>query len=180
MMANKYKSRAYSTTKVDYIRSQMQINKLLQDNGIRDFQHTQEKDRARIVFLKELEVEGKKIKVGVKITLPDATEITRNQLYRALFYYLKAKFESLTFGFVEEYNEAFVKEFMPYLITDKNGKTVADAILPKLNNAIANTGQGEQIFLEDKNLSNEKLDDELLTEQKLKTEGMDADYEIVE
>ena len=72
-----------------------------------------------------------------------------HQLYRALFYYLKAKFESLTFGFVEEYNEAFVKEFMPYLIADKQGRTVADIVLPKLNKAIGHTQDGEQLYLED-------------------------------
>lgn len=38
-MANKYKSRAYSTTKVDYIRSQMQINKLLQDLILGEFKN---------------------------------------------------------------------------------------------------------------------------------------------
>ena len=56
-----------------------------------------------------------------------------------------------TFGFVEEYNEAFVKEFMPYLIADKQGRTVADLILPKFNNAIGNIrDDGEQLFLGDK------------------------------
>ena len=174
----KYKSKAYKLTKVDYIKSQMQINKVLRDNGIKDFQHTQEADKGTIVFLKELQVETKKIKVGVKITLPDVTEQTRNQLYRALFYYLKTKFESLTFGFVEEYNEAFVKEFMPYLVADKNGKTIADIILPKLNNALTYTPQGEQLYLENKS---EELDEELKTEQRLKAEeslGLDAEFEL--
>jgi len=58
--------------------------------------------------------EGVELIIGVKISIPDVSEKNINQLYRALFYYLKAKFESLTFGFVEEYNEAFVKEFMEY------------------------------------------------------------------
>lgn len=147
-----WKSKAYKKTKVNYAKSQMKINKLLADNGIVDSQHSNFQGKAQIVFIKELEVENKNMKVGVKISIPDVTEKNRNQLYRALFYYLKAKFESLTFGFVEEYNEAFVKEFMPYLIADRQGRTVADIILPKLNNAIGQTKQGEQLYLEDKNL----------------------------
>lgn len=146
-----WKSRAYKNTKVDYIKSQQQIAKLLEQNGIRDKQFTDSLERgvSDIKFLKELKVEGKSFKVGVKITIPQVNEMTRNQLYRALFYYLKAKFESLTFGFVEEYNEAFVKEFMPYLIADKTGKTVADLILPKLNQSISHTDNGGQLYLED-------------------------------
>ena len=144
-----FKSKAYRTTKVDYIKSQMQINKLLRENGIEDSQHSNIQGKAELIFLKELDVEGKKMKVGVKISIPDFIDETRNQLYRALFYYLKAKFESLTFGFVEEYNEAFVKEFMPYLIADKEGRTIADIVLPKLGKAIGYTKQGEQLYLEE-------------------------------
>lgn len=102
-----------------------------------------------VMILDKGEVESKQMKVGIKIKIPEVEERNKNQLYRALFYYLKAKFESLTFGFVEEYNEAFVKEFMPYLIADKQGRTVADIVLPKLNNAIGHTEQGEQLYLEE-------------------------------
>jgi tRNA G37 N-methylase Trm5 len=143
------------------------INKLLQDNGIFDSQHLVYEGKIQLMFLKELEVEGKKIKVGIKIKIPEVTEINKNQLYRALFYYLKAKFESLTFGFVEEYNEAFVKEFMPYIVADKQGKTISDLILPKLNNSLGITKQGEQLYLENK--ENHTIKD-----------GLDADYSIVE
>ncbi len=149
-MKNKiWKSKAYSNTKVDYVKSQMVINKLLRDNGIEDSQHSNIQGKAQILFIKELDVEGKMMKVGIKISIPDVNDKNRNQLYRALFYYLKAKFESLTFGFVEEYNEAFVKEFMPYLIADRQGRTVADIVLPKLNKAIGTVKEGEQLYLED-------------------------------
>jgi hypothetical protein len=149
MKARIWKSKAYKNTKVDFIKSQGQINKLLEANGITEKQYTDslEEGKSQIVFLKPLEVEGKRFKVGVKISIPEVLEKNRNQLYRALFYYLKAKFESLTFGFVEEYNEAFVKEFMPYLIADKDGKTVADLILPRFANALPNVKQGETLYL---------------------------------
>jgi phosphoribosylformylglycinamidine (FGAM) synthase PurS component len=143
-----WKSKAYKNTKVDYVRSQVAISKLLNNNGIKDIQHTAHQDIIQIVFIKELKVEDKLMKVGVKIVVPEVIEQVKNQLYRALFYYLKAKFESLTFGFVEEYNEAFVKEFMPYLIADKQGRTIADIVLPKLGKAIEYTKQGEQLYLE--------------------------------
>lgn len=148
-MKKAWKSKAYKNTKVDYVRSQIAIGKLLNNNGIKDIQHSSFADKAQILFIKELKVEEKTMKVGVKIVVPDVEEKNRNQLYRALFYYLKAKFESLTFGFVEEYNEAFVKEFMPYLIADKEGRTVADIILPKLGKAIEFTKDGGQLYLED-------------------------------
>ena len=150
MKSKIWKSKAYKNTKVDFIKSQIQINKLLELNGIQEKQYSDslEGKRSQIVFLKPLEFEGRKFKIGVKISILDATEKIRNQLYRALFYYLKAKFESLTFGFVEEYNEAFIKEFMPYLITDKTGQTVADLILPKFATALPNVKQGETLYLE--------------------------------
>jgi hypothetical protein len=143
-------NKAYKNTKVDYVKSQAQIGKILSQNGIMEKQFTESDNKVQIVFLKNLEFEGKKFKIGVKILIPNVNEKNKHQLYRALFYYLKAKFESLTFGFVEEYNEAFVKEFMPYLITDKQGRTVADIILPKYANAIGQTGNDEQLFLEHK------------------------------
>ena len=142
-----WKSTAYRNTKVHYIKTQTQINMLLNKNGIFQHQHTKMEDSCDLKFLKNLEMDGKNVKVGIKITLPDVEERNMNQLYRALFYYLKAKFESLTFGFVEEYNEAFVKEFMPYLIMDKAGKTVSDMILPKLNDALGYTPDKEQLYL---------------------------------
>jgi len=150
-MRNKiWKSKAYKNTNVDYVKSQMQINKTLKNNGITDIQQSQVVGKGEIIFIKELIVENKKMKVGVKITIPEVNEKNRNQLYRALFYYIKAKFESLTFGFVEEYNEAFVKEFMPYLIADKTGRTIADIILPQFSNAIEHTKTGEQLYIEKK------------------------------
>jgi len=150
-MKKVWKSKAYKNTKVDYIRSQISISKLLNDNGIKDIQHSSYQDKAQILFVKELKVEDKTMKVGVKVCVPEVDDRNRNQLYRALFYYLKAKFESLTFGFVEEYNEAFVKEFMPYLIADKKGRTIADIVLPKLGKAIEYTPEGEQLYLEEMN-----------------------------
>ena len=148
-MRKVWKSKAYKNTKVDYVKSQIAISKLLNNNGIKDVQHTSHQDKIQIIFIKELEVENKLMKVGVKIKVPEVDEKNRNQLYRALFYYLKAKFESLTFGFVEEYNEAFVKEFMPYLIADKQGRTISDIVLPKLNKNIGYTKDGEQLYLEE-------------------------------
>lgn len=158
-MNKKYKSTAYKNTKVHYIKTQTQINMLLNKNGIYQHQHTKMENSCDLKFIKDLEMSGKKVKVGIKITLPDVEEQNMNQLYRALFYYLKAKFESLTFGFVEEYNEAFVKEFMPYLIMDKDGRTVSDMILPQLNNALGYTLDKEQLYLSQADIPKEEKED---------------------
>lgn len=146
-----WKVKAYKATKVDYVKSQSQIGKLLEQNGVSEKQFTDslEEKKCQIVFLKPLDFEGRRIKIGVKVSVQNITEKTRNQIYRALFYYLKAKFESLSFGFVEEYNEAFVKEFMPYLIADKQGKTIADLILPNYATALENAKEGSTLYLEE-------------------------------
>ena len=151
MVKRVWKSKAYKNTKVDYIKTQIQIGKLLENNGIVEKQFTDslEQEKTQIVFIKPLDFEGKKIKMGVKIIIPNVVDKNRNQLYRALFYYLKAKFESLSFGFVEEYNEAFVKEFMPYLVVDRQGRTTSDLILPKLSDKFLESKEGEQLYLDE-------------------------------
>ena len=89
MRSKIWKSKAYSNTKVDYVKSQMGINKLLRDNGVEDSQHSNIQGKAQLMFLKELDVKGKMMKVGVKISIPDVTDKNRNQLYRAMFTILK-------------------------------------------------------------------------------------------
>ena len=145
-----WKSRAYRDTKVDSSKTESDIGKLLKKYGINERQFTDRGDKAEFTFLKDMKVETGIVKVGVKIVIPNITDKNRNQLYRALFYYLKAKFESLDFGFVEEHQEAFVKEFLPYLIVDKSGRTVTDLIIPKLHEAMRSSVEGEQLFLENK------------------------------
>ena len=169
-----FKSRAYANTKIDYVKSQMQINSLLNINDIFEIQHTQQNNKSIIVFIKNLVVENKSVKVGVKIVIPDVEEKNKNQLYRALFHYLKSKFESLTFGFVEEYNEAFIKEFMPYVITDKKGNTIYDVVIPNLNKNLLMTESNEQFYLMD------KPEDKDSKEDNNGIKSIDADYEVKE
>ena len=144
------RSKAYATTSVDWTKSRGDIQKLLEKNDIKDVAFSDFENNFQIIFLKNLEFEGKRIRMGVKLVIPNMNTRNKNQLHRALFYYLKAKFESLDFGFVEEYNEAFVKEFMPYLVTDRSGKTVSDLIIPKFANQIESTEQDTQLYLESK------------------------------
>jgi len=42
-----WKSKAYMNTKVDFVKSQMAINKILLQNGIKDVQHTQMADKSQ-------------------------------------------------------------------------------------------------------------------------------------
>ena len=59
-----WKSKAYKNTKIDFIKSQISINKILLQNGIKDVQHTQMANKSQIVFMKELKIEDKSMKIG--------------------------------------------------------------------------------------------------------------------
>lgn len=130
-MKNK-SSNAYKNTKVDYVKSQMKINQYLNNNDIYDIQHSIYDGKATLTFVKKLRTDNKEVRVGIRMTLPNINEKTRNQRYRILFHYLKSKFESIAFGLFEEENNAFVKEFLPYVIADNAGKTISEIIMPQL------------------------------------------------
>jgi len=71
-------------------------------------------------------------------------EQSKNRVHRALFYYLKSKFEALDFGLIE-----FMKEFMPHLVVhDKQGKTqtLYEVISPQYNKGLL-SGQQSDIKL---------------------------------
>lgn len=97
-------------------------------------------------------LEEKEVLLGVRIVVPlpksaKNVEQSKNQLHRALFYYLKTKFEALNFGLVE-----FVQEFMPHLVIfDKQGRsgTVYQMIGEKITKGYVAGTQGGNMLLED-------------------------------
>jgi hypothetical protein len=120
--------KAYAQTKVHYAVTQGEIVALLEKYGIEGVRWTNKTGEVILEFIKEFEVDGDKKPVGVRLMVPNLNARNRNQLHRALFYYLKSKFESLEFEFIE-----FVQEFLPYLLTDDGaGKlvTVYEKIAP--------------------------------------------------
>ena len=90
-------------------------------------------------------IDEKPVDIGVRILLPipqsKNPEQSKNQIHRALFYYLKSKFEAFNFGIVE-----FIQEFLPHLIiSDKGGnsKTMYEAIAPQYIKGLLSGQQGE-------------------------------------
>lgn len=129
---------AYKQTTVHWAKSQGQIAALLEKNGVQDIRFTflQSKNELICEFNYPSELDNKPVSYGIRIVIPieSSDDKLKNQIHRALFYYLKSKFEALNFGLVE-----FVKEFMPHLvITDKSGNTKAmhEVILPQYKKAL--------------------------------------------
>lgn len=139
--------KAYKATSVHWGKSQANISKLLETNGIQDTRFTFLQSRSELIceFNFPTVLEKKDVNIGVRITLPipqsKNPEQSKNQIHRALFYYLKSKFEALNFGLVE-----FTQEFMPHLIIfDKQGtsRTLYQIISPQYKKGLISGQQGE-------------------------------------
>lgn len=110
---------AYERTKVNYLKTQAEIGALLARYGVTDSRLTYLGSQKALVLeftKKERLLDGEVGQVAVRIAVPGVTEANRNQLFRALYYYLKSKFESLNFGFLE-----FTQEFFPHLVIPRPG-----------------------------------------------------------
>ncbi len=138
---------SYKKTSVHWGKSQADIGKLLNKYGVLDTRFTFLQSRNELIceFNYPTVIEEKEICAGVRILLPvpniQNSEQAKNQIHRALFYYLKSKFEALSFGLVE-----FMQEFMPHLIvTDKQGnsRTLYQIIGPQYNKGLLTGQQGE-------------------------------------
>lgn len=105
------KYKAYEHTKVNYMKTQAKICELLRKYDIFDTRWTNLSDQIIFEFNKKIDLEGQKRLVGVRIIIGGVSDENRNQLNRAVFYYLKSKMEFLEFGFIE-----FLQEFMPHLV----------------------------------------------------------------
>lgn len=143
----KNKLNSYKSTGVNWAKSQAQIGKLLDKVGIKDVRFTFMQSQESVIceFNFPTEIEGKAINIGVRIIVkvPPTKDIEqgKNQVHRALFYYLKTKFEALDFGLVE-----FVQEFMPHLVIfDKKGSssTLYQVIAPQYNKGLITGQQGD-------------------------------------
>lgn len=144
--------KAYKHTSVNWGKSQAQITKLLEQQGIQDVRFTflQTQNSLICEFNYPTKIDGKDVSVGVRILLPipKDDEKAKDQIHRALFYYLKTKFEALNFGLVE-----FIQEFMPHLVVfNKQGesKTLYQIIQPQYQKGLVTGQQGEIKMLENK------------------------------
>ena len=142
--------KAYKQTQVNWGKSQAQITKLLDQQGIIDVRFTflQSQNSLICEFNYPTKIDDKDVSIGVRILLPiqRENEKAKNQIHRALFYYLKTKFEALNFGLVE-----FIQEFMPHLVVfDKKGqsKTLYQIISPQYKRGMVTGKQKEITMLE--------------------------------
>ena len=145
---------SYRHTTVHWGKSQADTLRMLSKHGVRDVRFTMLDSRQIIIceFSYPTKLEGKEVLLGVRIQikLPSQgrladTERTKNQAHRALFYYLKTKFEALQFGLVE-----FVEEFLPHLtLIDKQGhsSTVFQMIGQKVKHGYITGQQSGQLLL---------------------------------
>ena len=142
------KNNPYRHTTVNYMKTQVKVNELLKRYDIVDTRWTNLKDQVVFEFNKLVELEGQERLAGVRIVIQGVDDGNRNQLHRALFYYLKSKMEFLDFGFIE-----FLQEFMPHLIlTDKSGRdiTAYQLFKPQYEKGlISGKGAGEVKMLPD-------------------------------
>ena len=143
--------KAYKSTQVNWGKSQASITKLLTLQGIQDVRFTFLQSQHSLIceFNYPTKIENKDVNVGVRIILPipKDDEKAKNQIHRALFYYLKTKFEALNFGLVE-----FIQEFMPHLlITEPSGRkrTLYQIINPQYTEGLLTKQQGEIKMIED-------------------------------
>ena len=138
MNKNKKKTfaeKAYSTTQVDYSKTQSRIIDMLHELGIMNTRITQSGDDYVVEFLVALrENEGaRKVRINVPVEYQDwmtskRRERERDKIFRVLFYNLKNRFVSVT-----NHLREFEEEFLNDLVIMNNGKEmrIGDLIAPK-------------------------------------------------
>lgn len=126
---------SYKNTSVNWLKSQGQIMKLLEDRGIEETRFTNisyktalraglkmQKGTSAIMleFFKPTEIAngvGGAIPIRIVIpNIPSEDDKKRNQAYRIFYWYLKTKFEAVDTGLIE-----FEQEFMPHIALGKGG-----------------------------------------------------------
>jgi len=125
----------YKGTDVPIERSQGKIRQMLEDNGavIVQFSDSKELEMAEIKWARKVFFE----QGGQKVPMVQPCRIRVSfkgkkiqQVYRALYWHLKSKFEVVRFGIL-----SFEEEFLPYFITqldDGRQVTIAERMVPWL------------------------------------------------
>ena len=146
---------AYRDTRVPAGQSMTEIDKILAKHGIMDITHTKGWYEERQVyaimvqFTHRLKIDELNQPVPIGIVIPmetkpsDSTyEKELRQVYRAMHWYLKSKFEAIEFGF------DLLQEFMPHIrVRGPDGRITgfADVFLPRYKKALA-LGKGEDVL----------------------------------
>lgn len=130
-----FAEKAYTTTQVDYSKTQVKIIDMLHELGIMNTRITQSGDDYVVEFLVALrENEGaRKVRINVPVEYQDwmtskRRERERDKIFRVLFYNLKNRFVSVT-----NHLREFEEEFLNDLVIMNNGQEmrIGDLIAPK-------------------------------------------------
>src|SRR3990167_9920272 len=134
--------KAYQGTKVNYMKSQAKIGQILAQNKIIDkqFTHIGSQRKLILLFKKEIDWEGKKLPLGVKIELEkvpvpidNASTKECDRKHRVLYHWLKSKFEAINEGLYEDIIHGFIKEFYTNLLM--GDRTIIERTLPQFSEA---------------------------------------------
>jgi len=137
----------YDKTKVHWSRSQAEICRLLAAHGIQDVRFTTVGSQQTLVleFSRVETIDDQEVRPAVRIVVPGLTdEAESSRLHRVLYWYLKAKLESLDHGLVE-----FWREFMPFLVVPGPGGrsvTLAEIVGPQYQRGLL-TGDVQDLEL---------------------------------
>jgi hypothetical protein len=151
---------AYEATSVSVSRSQEEIRKLIMGNGGTGIAFVSQRDPLTEGFEAMMSIDGKPYRVRIVAKVKkvennsrarryrgryiqaksdnEAQETEFRRVWRVLFYHLKSVYEASNSGVME-----FREIIMPYVVTH-DGRTVAEHILPKLDQAIA--GRPERLL----------------------------------
>lgn len=130
-----FAEKAYSTTQVEYSKTQVRIIDMLHELGIMNTRITQSGDDYVVEFLVSLrENEGaRKVRINVPVVYedwmsPKRREKERDKVFRVLYYNLKNRFVS-----VVNHLREFEEEFLNDLVIMNKGKEIriGDLIAPK-------------------------------------------------
>jgi len=149
--------KAYQGTQVNYMKSQAKIGDILARNRIYDkqFTHIGTEQKLILLFKKDVDWEGRKLPLGVKIEIDKVpspiTDKERKECdrkHRVLFHWIKSKFEAINEGLYEDVMNGFIKEFYPNLLM--GSKTIIEHTLPQFERAFLEGKTDVSLRLEDK------------------------------
>lgn len=124
---------AYDATSVPVTRSQDELKKLLMKNGASGMAFVSQPPLEG--FQAQVVIEGKTYTIRVQCVArqmkhEDDQNQEERRIWRVLYYHMKAVFESANSGLLE-----FRELILPYIVT-RQGKTIAEHILPQLESAV--------------------------------------------
>ena len=131
---------AYEKTAVPVIKSQTQIRRLIMARKGSKIAFITEPPREGFAAVVELEAIPYQIRISATVRAPKGrmtptqaanfASQEEQRIWRVLYHHLKSIFEAADSGVMD-----FREMMLPYIVT-KNGKTIAEMIMPKLQEAI--------------------------------------------